>query len=179
MSPRIDLSGQKFNRWTVESYSHTHKGNAFYNCTCDCGTKKVVNGNNVKRGLSKSCGCQNSEKAREHCLSMKKHGMYESKIYRRWVGIIGRCESPSAGNYIDYGARGISVCDEWHDFETFYKWALDNGFEEHLTLDRIDVNGNYEPGNCRWTTWSVQNRNKRTKEQVKRDREKYYGGLHE
>lgn len=173
MAIHVDLTGKKFNRWTVESFACSVKGHKYYNCVCDCGTRKVVCGNNVKRGLSKSCGCLNSEMAANHCVEMSRHGLHKTRIYRIWEGMKRRCQTPSVHNFRDYGGRGITVCDEWQEFVPFYEWAINNGYSEELTLDRIDVNGNYEPGNCRWATWSEQSRNKRPKEQIERDRRIY------
>lgn len=89
------------------------------------------------------------------------HGDSRTKFYQRWCSMIQRCENPNIPCYVHYGGRGITVCDEWHDYATFKKWALENGFNESLTIDRIDVDGNYEPSNCRWVTRKVQESNKR------------------
>ena len=87
------------------------------------------------------------------------HGMSQTRFYKRWRGIIDRCNNSKTINYKYYGAKGIKVCDEWLKFETFYEWAMNNGYQEGLTLDRIDNSGNYEPSNCRWVTMKVQNNN--------------------
>lgn len=94
---------------------------------------------------------------------MAKHNKSYTPLYRRWLGIKQRCLNPNNCNYAYYGGRGIKICDEWLDFETFEKWALTNGFRKELTIDRIDVNGNYEPSNCRWVTQRIQNINMRHK----------------
>lgn len=91
------------------------------------------------------------------------HGMYNTKLYKAWNNMISRCYCSSFKNFRNYGGRGITVCDEWkNSFVAFMTWAMANGYEEHLTIDRINVNGNYEPSNCRWITNEAQQLNKRT-----------------
>jgi hypothetical protein len=92
----------------------------------------------------------------------KTHGMSRTRIYRIWSGMKGRCCRPSSSGYNDYGGRGITICDEWkNDFTSFYSWAIENGYNDSLSIDRIDVNGNYEPNNCRWATQHEQRINQR------------------
>lgn len=88
------------------------------------------------------------------------HGKSDTRLYSIWCDMKRRCYNPKNKRYSRYGGRGISVCEEWKDdFQAFYEWAIDNGYDEHLTIDRINVNGNYEPSNCRWVTWKEQQRN--------------------
>ena len=92
-----------------------------------------------------------------------KHGLKNTRLYRIWLQIKNRCFNSNTNRYRDYGARGITVCDEWrNDFKAFYDWAMNNGYSDELTIDRIDNDGNYEPSNCRWVSVKVQNRNTRS-----------------
>ena len=120
-----------------------------------------MSGGNIGRDV-KSCGCyrKSGEINKKHgCASHKQY----DKLYHTWTGIKYRCYNTNCKDYKHYGARGIKMCDEWlHDFLAFKNWCLNNGYEEELTIDRIDVNGNYEPTNCRWATIAEQNRNKTT-----------------
>ncbi|MGL5713489.1 MAG: NUMOD1 domain-containing DNA-binding protein [Paraclostridium sp.] len=115
--------------------------------------------------MSTNCGCIQNEKIRTR---MTTHGMSSTKLYRVWRGIKTRCQNPNSKSYCDYGERGISVCEEWDEnFLVFYKWAYDNGYEESkVEIDRIDVNGNYEPNNCRWISKKKNANNKRNSKYI-------------
>lgn len=128
-------------------------------CQCDCGESKIVQMTHLKSGHTSSCGCLHKE-----TFSNYKHGLKHHRIHVIWRGIRQRCLNPNNGRYNDYGGRGIKICNEWEkDFMAFYNWAIQNGYSAQLTIDRINVNGNYEPSNCRWATNSEQQSNKRRK----------------
>lgn len=163
MSELIDLTGQKFGKLTVLGQCQSHVlpcGGVLtkWRCICDCGNIAEVIGSSLKRGQTRSCGCLKRETKPNY-----KHGMSHSTIHSKWLSILDRCYCENDIAYKNYGGRGISVCEEWrgkHGFENFYKWAMENGYDEDLTIDRIDVNGNYEPLNCRWTDIDIQANNK-------------------
>ena len=155
-----NLTGKRFGRLKVIKYYGSNKnGRALWLCQCDCGNTKVVLGNSLLSKLTFSCGCYNKEYSKE---LHSKHNMSSSKLYKVWGGMKTRCYNKNFIYYCNYGGRGIKVCDEWkNDFSKFYKWAINNGYKEGLTIDRINNDGNYEPNNCRWVTRAEQNRNKR------------------
>lgn len=165
MSRIKDLTNQKFGRLKVIKYYGSNKsGRALWLCKCECGNDKVVVGNSLLCGLTESCGCYNKEHAKE---LHSKHNMSYSKLYKVWQGMKTRCYNPNFIYYCNYGGRGITICNEWlNDFKIFYDWAIDNGYKEGLTIDRINNNGNYEPSNCRWITRAEQNRNQRKTKRV-------------
>ena len=149
---KINLTGKCFGRLTVISEDHSDGKHVYWNCKCSCGKSVVVSGDSLKRGLTKSCGCLNSELVR---LRRKTHGFSGERIYRVWQNMIYRCENKNYIEFARYGGRGITVCEEWrNNFQAFYDWATSNGYADNLTIDRIDVNGNYEPSNCQWLTRS-------------------------
>lgn len=162
MIKRNDRIGKKYGRLTVIACTGVSRwGESQYLFQCDCGNQLIASGGNIFRGKQKSCGCLQKENGVKRGKTSAKHGLYKTRPYRIWCGMKRRCYTPSVHNFNNYGGRGIKVCNEWQEFIPFYEWAMSNGYKEDLTLDRIDVNGNYEPSNCRWTTWSEQAKNKR------------------
>lgn len=151
--PSKDLVGQKFNRWTVLEYV----GNSSWLCRCDCGNERIVSTARLNSGDSKSCGCLRVETTIKRNTT---HGCNKTPLHYRWLDMKDRCYNPNDEEYYRYGGRGIYVCDEWKDnFVAFRDWALANGFEKTLTLDRIDNDKCYAPWNCRWVDRATQNRN--------------------
>ena len=131
-----------------------------------CGEEFRTQINSVKSKTTKSCGCHRKRRSSE---THKTHGLIGTKLYVIWKGIKGRVLNVKNHKYIDYGGRGITICDEWLDVQNFYNWAMSNGYEENkgLSIDRIDNDGNYEPSNCRWTTQTIQTRNQRIRKNNK------------
>lgn len=170
MGYKIDLSGQKFGKLVVLGYSHNDKRRkSYWLCRCDCGNEVVVSGSNLKSGNTSSCGCVENENRNRLMQSFTekyhKHGLSDSRIHKIWTHMKERCLNPHCKDYYLYGGRGISVCDEWvgeNGFENFYEWAIANGYSETLTIDRKNVDGNYEPSNCRWSDAKEQANNRRS-----------------
>lgn len=158
MGRKIDLTGQRFGRWTVVSQADSKNGDTVWNCVCECDKKKVVVGYTLTKGKSLSCGCLRKELASDR---VSIHGYCGTPEYVVWLHIIARCENENSKDFHNYGGRGIKMCEEWRSsFETFLADMGERPSPEH-SIDRIDVNGNYEPLNCRWATQEVQSRNKR------------------
>ena len=149
------VPGQRFGKLTLVERM---PGGQKWRCVCDCGAEVITQ---IARGSRACYACA-------HKNTNLKHGHNRNhkpdRIYRIWIGIKSRCNNPHDTGFRYYGGRGISVCQEWENsFEEFHDWAIANGYESHLTIDRIDVNGNYEPANCRWADLKTQQSNKRKK----------------
>ena len=171
MPKKYDLTGQRFGRLTALYIVPNNNHHTRWHCVCDCGKTKDVLQQNLSNGHVRSCGCllteSNSKKiaALNFSMNRESHNETRTRLYRIWVGIKSRCCRASSAGYRNYGGRGISVCDEWKDsFLAFKSWSIANGYNETLSIDRIDVNGDYSPANCRWATPSVQQFNKRKSE---------------
>lgn len=159
----LDLINQKFGRLTVISeaprvYDKSNHSRRMWNCIFDCGNKKIVPTERLKSGITKSCGCLRSE------VTIKKsttHGKSRTRLYKIFKMMVDRCYNHSSSAYQHYGGREIKICQEWmDDFMNFYNWAMANGYKENLTIERVNVNGNYCPENCKWITQNEQMRNR-------------------
>ena len=164
MPPRLDLVGQKFHMLTVLKFYDVQNGMSRWLCRCDCGNEVIVYGRHLKSGNTMSCGCYHKEHNHEFGY---KHGGSNTRLYNIWCDMKSRCSNPNERAYKWYGGKGISVCDEWKsDFAQFKNWALNNGYNDSLTIDRVDSNKNYCPDNCRWITY---------KKNVERAKRRYSG----
>lgn len=158
--PRCELSGQRFGRLTAVRDAGSDAANhRLWLCRCDCGQETTVSTNRLRTGNTKSCGCLYRETKTTHGAT---RGGRPTPEFRAWVHMRRRCSDPKHPQFHDYGGRGISVCDRWQAFDAFLADMGARPSAAH-SLDRIDVNGGYEPGNCRWATKDVQQHNRRPK----------------
>lgn len=163
------MIGQKYNSLLIlERVENGKNRQPRFKCLCDCGNETIVHKSNLISGHIKSCGCDRQKNARR---LFTRHGLSGTRIYRIWVEMNHRCYLASDTSYQKYGAKGITVCDEWkNDFQTFYDWAIANGYSDELTIDQIDNDLGYSPNNCRWATYSQQNKNRKKFKRKKEDK---------
>lgn len=153
--------GRKKNFLTVKAITRLPNRHRAFLCECDCGNTTVIEPTMWEQEIVKSCGCK-------HIELISTHGHSKDRLYCVWNGILQRCYNPSSENYHNYGGRGITICPEWlNNIDTFFEWAYATGYDENAkrgicTIERKDVNGNYEPVNCEWITIQQQQKNKRT-----------------
>ena len=160
MGRKLDIKpGDRFGRLTVIEEEPRKKKSRYFLCRCDCGKEVSTKLIWLTTGQSKSCGCLRKERFLKFNT---RHGQSHSALHSCWTSMKQRCLNPKNPVYQDYGGRGIKVCPEWMYFEPFYWWAMMNSYDENLTIERKDVNGNYEPKNCCWIPQSQQGGNRRT-----------------
>ena len=165
---KIELKGKRFTRLVVLEFSHIGSNrNAYWICQCDCGKQKTVSSNELRTKGTQSCGCLLREKTIQR---NKTHGQSNTRLYKIWKGMKTRCENPNYHAFKNYGGRGIVVCLKWQDPAEFIKWAESHGYQEHLEIERMNNDGNYEPSNGCWITWQAQAKNRRQKPITKRDK---------
>lgn len=148
----VDLTGQTFSKLNVKYKIENESKHTYWLCECECGNKKEARSDALRDGTTRHCGC----------VGLGKHNLSNHRLFNIWSGMKERCYNINSRDYMRYGGRGIRITNEWRDdFLTFYNWAIKNGYENHLSIDRKDVNGNYEPSNCKWATPEEQANNTR------------------
>lgn len=164
----IDLAGRRFGYLVAKKRIGTAKdGQAEWFCVCDCGQEIIVKAGNLRSGHTSSCGCFNKRRISE---TMATHRQSHRRLYNVWTSIKARCYNQNCKFFKHYGGRGISMCKEWKDdYQSFHDWAMASGYDVNApkwqcTIDRINVNGDYRPENCRWVDMKTQRHNRRDKE---------------
>ena len=162
-----DLTGQRFGFLTVISRNERKSDVTYWNCVCDCGKETVVSRPSLIQGRTRSCGCYHNKMCAERIAKIRTtHGMTNTRLYTVWVSMKARCLNTKNKRYEQYGGRGIKICEDWKSFEPFRDWALENGYNDNLSIERIDVDGNYDPQNCKWIPMSDQAKNTRSNRRV-------------
>ena len=159
-----DINGQRFGKLVaIKKIGIDSRRNAIWLCKCDCGNECQRIVADLTKKKNHSCGCLANEHLKDMAKKNTTHGMTGTGIYRSYKAMMSRCYREKDIHFNAYGKRGISVCDEWKGHpKTFIEWGLQHGWKEHLTLERINVNGNYEPSNCKWIPMSEQYKNKQS-----------------
>jgi len=166
MGKLIDLTGKRFGRlYATNRIPGLKNKRVMYHCVCDCGKEIEVRSESLRNGHTQSCGCRHKDIVAQNST---KHGKAHTRLYRIWGSMIQRCHNSNDDNYKNYGGRGITVCDVWrNNFESFYQWAINNGYNGNLEIDREDNNRGYSPNNCRFVTRIENQRNRRCTKLVK------------
>lgn len=146
-----DETGKRYGKLIVVRYDHGKDG-AYWLCQCDCGMTTVVSGANLRKGKTKSCGCA-AYTTRFKSVHGESHD-HKTRLYNIWVHMRNRCNNPRREAYKWYGGKGIKVCSDWNQYSSFKEWAMNNGYNDDLTIDRIDISKDYCPDNCRWLSKS-------------------------
>lgn len=161
-----DLTGERFGRLEVlgvaRKVTSGKRERYYWACRCDCGNEKEVRTDCLTSGLVKSCGCLKKEQNKINLTANHRHKLSRTRLYQEWQSMKDRCLNPNIPCYERYGGRGISICDDWLYPDNFFNWAMTNGYDNSLTIDRIDNGGDYEPSNCRWVDIKTQCRNRRS-----------------
>lgn len=157
-----NLLGLRFGRLVVIEAAENKGKKPRWLCQCDCGKTKIVHSSSLKNGNTKSCGCFRTETTIARCSTNRSK---DKTLYAVWNTIKQRCNNPNNKSYSNYGGRGITICDEWYNYDNFYEWSINNGYKHGLEIDRINNSLGYSPDNCRWVTKSVNANNKRNVKQ--------------
>ena len=160
MDNKFNLKGKSFGRLTIIENDRMDKGVRWARCLCECGKETYVRVSDLRSGNTRSCGCLYKDTRKTSHFS---HGMRHTRLYSIWTNMKTRCYNPKVSGFENYGGRGIAICNDWKDdFVNFYDWAMATGYNDNLTIERVDVNGNYEPKNCMWIEACEQSKNRRS-----------------
>lgn len=156
----IDITGQRYGRLVAIRSHHNDGKREYWECKCDCGNTVIVRKSHLRAGKILSCKCQRKENSIKALSTVR--GLSKTRLHRIWQNMRNRCYYKNLPEFKYWGGRGITVCNEWkNSFLAFYDWSMANGYNDNLSIDRIDVDGNYCPDNCRWATAAEQQKNRR------------------